>query len=55
MFLFLVVCILLVLIYVALKTAAIIKNKGVIVEYLQTELKEIKVAQKIPANGFGRK
>jgi hypothetical protein len=48
MFLFLAFCISLVLIYVALKTAAIAKDQTAIVEYLQTELKEIKAAQKIP-------
>jgi hypothetical protein len=48
MFLFLIICILLVVIYVALKTAAIAKDQMAITEYLQTELREVKAAQKIP-------
>lgn len=48
MFLFLVICILLALTYVALKAAAIAKSQRAIAEYLQAELKEIKAAQKTP-------
>ena len=48
MFLFLVCCILLVLLYMAWETAAIARSQREIVEYLNVELKEIKAALKIP-------
>jgi hypothetical protein len=48
MFLFLVCCILLVLLFVAWQTTAIVRNQGEIVEYLNVESKEIKAALKIP-------
>jgi hypothetical protein len=48
MFLFLVVCILLLSMYVAQKTAALTKSQSAIAEFLQTEIKDLKAMQKIP-------
>jgi hypothetical protein len=48
MLLFLVICILLVLVYLSQKVTSLAKGQAVVAASLQTELKEIRAAQKIP-------